>query len=134
MEVEILKGNEFIALGTKELLRRCNIEYKDDLKIKHICYDRNINKKFQYKMIRQIIHDGTLAFTIDAIIEMFYELAECKTLYKPLMDKVDLTKVVNVNYTIGDLKIKHEMVTTSKGFPGVREVFELPIYCELALE
>ena len=53
---------------------------KDDLKIKHICYDRNINKKFQYKITRQIIHDGTLAFTIDAIIEMFYELAECKTL------------------------------------------------------
>ena len=134
MNVEILKGNEFIALGRKELLRRCNIEYKDDLKIKHICYDRNINKKFQYKMIRQTVHDGTLAFTIDAIIEMFYELAECKTQYKPLIDKVDLTKIVNINYTIGDLKIKHERVTTSKGFPGVREVFELPIYCELALE
>ena len=50
------------------------------------------------------------------------------------MDNVDLSNVIGVNYTIGDLKIKSEKVSKvsdNKRFPGVREVFKLPIHCEL---
>ena len=47
---------------------------------------------------------------------------------------VDLSNVIGINYTIGDLKMKSgkvSKVSDNKRFPGVREIFELPIYCEL---
>ena len=134
MEERVIKGDKFIEIGIRESCSANNLDYNEDFEVSHINYDKDINKNFQYKIIREITHDGTLIFTKYAIVEIFYELAEGKTVYKPLVDNVDLSNVIGVNYTIGDLKIKSEKVSKvsdNKRFPGVREVFELPIHCEL---
>lgn len=134
MEARVIKGDKFIEIGIRELCSVNNLDYNKDFEVSNIKYHQDINEKFQYKIIRETTHDGTLIFTEYKIVEIFYELVECKSIYKPLMDKVDLSNVICINYTIGDLKIKSEKVSKvseNKRFPGVREIFELPIHCEL---
>lgn len=136
MESRIIKGNEFIEIGIKELCDLNNIDYNNDFEISNIKYHKDINKNFQYKIIREITHDGTLIFTKNVIIEIFYDLLNCKTIYKPLVDNIDLSSIKDINYTIGDLEIKREKVSKvsdNKKFSGIKEIFELPVYCELII-
>ena len=132
----IIKGNEFLEIGMKDFKNRelQLVLGNEKCEIEHVKYDENINENFQYKMIRIIEHDGTLLFTRQKMLEMFYELVCCKTVYDKLIKEVDSSKVKLVNYTIGDLKIESSRVSNStKGFPMIEETFELPIYCELVL-
>ena len=136
MESRIIKGNELIEIGIKELCDLNNIDYNNDFEISNIKYHKDINKKFQYKIIREITHDGTLIFTKQTIFEIFYDLICCKTIYKPLVDNIDLSSIKDINYTIGDLEIKREKVSKvsdNKKFSGIKEIFELPVYCELII-
>lgn len=133
MELKIIKGNEFIEIGIRDLCDSNNIDY-DSFEISNIKYDKDVNKNFQYKIIREITYDGTIIFAKHVITRIFYDLLQCKTIYKPLVDNIDLSSIKGINYTIGDLKIKSEKVSKisdNKSFPGIKEIFELPIYCEL---
>ena len=136
MESKIIKGNEFMEIGIRNLCDLNNIDYNNDFEISNIKYHKDINKNFQYKIIREITYDGTIIFVKHVITEIFYDLLYCKTIYKPLVNNIDLSSIKGINYTIGDLEIKREKVSKvsdNKKFSGIKEIFELPVYCELII-
>ena len=134
----IIKWNEFLEIGINDLLKRLNpqiILNDRKLELSYIKYDENINEKFQYKMIKELTHDGTLLFTEQGILEIFYELVNFRTCYEPLLDGINTSNIVSIEYTIGDLTIENKKkVMSTKGFPMIEEIFELPVYCELVLK
>ena len=137
MDSGIIKGNEFMEIGIRDLCDSNNIDYNNDFEISNIKYNKDINKNFQYKIIRGITYDGTIIFVKHVITEIFYDLLYCKTIYKPLVDNIDLSSIKGINYIIGDLEIKKEKVTKisdNKEFTVNQEIFfKLPVYCELII-
>ena len=133
MESEVLKGNDFYRSGMEHLFKQNNLEYKEGTWIHHIKYDENINENYQYKIIREVTHDGTLFFKHQKMIEMFYELVNCSTMYKPYLELKEGIK--SIKYIIGDVVIKSEYdIETNRSYPMMKNIFELPIYCEVNLE
>ena len=120
----VIKGDKFIEIGTKELFKNYDFDNKEKFKISGINYDKTVNKEFEHSIMGQITHDGTLIFTYNKMIEMFYQLIKNKIQYETLMD------IEDVECNIGDLTIKSRKISKiseDKQFPGVQEVFELPI-------
>lgn len=124
----VIKGDKFIEIGTKELFKHYDFENKENYRVSGIRYDKNVNEEFKHTIIREITHDGTLIFTYNTIIEIFYQLINERYEYKTLMSMED------VECIIGDLTIKSkrvDRVSENKKFPGVKEVFKLPICYEM---
>ena len=124
----VVKGDKFIEIGTKELLKHYDFENKENYRVSGIRYDKNVNEEFKYTIIGEVTHDGTLIFAYQKMIEMFYQLINNKYQYETLEDMED------VECIIGDLTIKSkrvDRVSENKKFPGVKEVFKLPICYEM---
>ena len=133
-KINIINGNQFIDICMKRLCTINNVEYTEGLGVQNIVYDNSVNESYQYNIIRSITHDGTLLFEINQVLEIFKELLTCKTIYKPLLEGVNSEDITMINYKIGDLTVEDEYgVKTDRPYPMVRQIFTLPISCELVM-
>lgn len=104
--------------------------YGDNLRLGHITYDQGVNEDYEYQIIRESTHDGTLFFTQNLIFESLLNLMNKQSYCKKTIQDEDLTKVKDMNYTIGDIKLESEFGVKTKFGSGVREVVTIPVKVE----
>lgn len=84
--------------------------YGEGLAVEHIKYNADVNNNFDYQVIRESTHDGTLFFTQSLVQKAVLALINKTSYYKPALEDVDISDVKDVSYEVGDLdlKISHE--------------------------
>lgn len=104
----------------------------------HIKHNPEINENYDFRIIRESTHDGTILFSIELMTDVLepvvFRSAYCKKHYSP---EEFAKKVKETNYEIGDLTV--EINFGAKEINGVSmtgqtETIYLPVKCEYILE
>lgn len=106
----------------RELFEFDGHKLKDNLVLSHIKYDPKLDNDFDYQIIRQRSHDGTLLFTRKVISEALTPLVNMETYCKKDLIEEETKNVESIIYTIGNVKLESEYdnVNSSAGeIPGV---------------
>lgn len=96
----------------------------------HITVDPDVEPEYRIYS-RKTTHDGTLIFTLEALIDAMTRLVEKRTYYKP--SEPDWSRVRDIRYTIGLARLAtvFGLVDLPCGrFPGQRERITIPVRCE----
>lgn len=117
--------NEITHLNTFEMLRRvCGLPH--GTKLAHIQYSNSLDReKFDYRIIRESTHDGTLAFEYMLIAEVLKNLINKKSYCKT--DYTD--DVVDVSYVVGDMTL-----TSKYSGDKVHQTLSIPVRCNYVRE
>jgi hypothetical protein len=104
--------------------------YGKNLRVGHITYDNKINKDYQYQIIRESTHDGTAVFTQGLIFKALSNLINKQSYYKGNISEDQLSKVKDVNYMIGDIKLETEYGVKAEFGAAIRQVVSIPVKVE----
>lgn len=95
-----------------------------DADMSHVEFDPDIEP--EYSIIRQGGNDGTLALTLNTLVDVFSGLEDRSSFYKP-------NPVIAKGYKVGWLShaIVYGRIELRCGgkYPGQRELFKLPVKC-----
>lgn len=108
--------------------------YGENLVVGHIKYDQNVNEDYQYQIIRESTHDGTLLFTQSLIFDGLVNLMNKQSYCKKTLNDDELSKVKDLNYTIGDIKLESEYGVKTKFGSGIRQIVSIPVKVEYIFE
>lgn len=74
----------------------------------HITHDKSINEDYDYQIIRELSHDGTLLFTQRVIGETLETLVNKRTYCTKDIDEEQAGKLVDIEYLVGDIRLESE--------------------------
>ena len=102
--------------------------------LNHITFNKETNNDYEYKIIRESKHDGTIMFTCNLIEEALRPLVFKTTCYKKTMpSEAELKLIKDIKYTIGEIELKRAfgevMIYGHKRF-GQTDVISIPVKCE----
>lgn len=104
-----------------------------DFRLGHIEYDESLDNDYDYQIIRSSSHDGTLIFTMQTIAEVLEPLVNRSTYCKKDLTEDQLKNVLEIDYTVGNIKIRKEYgkVTVPAGkISGLTETVSIPVRCK----
>lgn len=118
--MRIMKGDKYIECMKNYFSLKNTNSYID---FSHISYNKIANSIHDNILVKEVSHDGTLFFEIEAMAHIFTTLVNHNVL-SPTSNTINNS----VKYVIGDLLIKESAVYKGKkGFPVFNQYFELPI-------
>lgn len=107
--------------------------YEGKVALLHIKYDAKLDDDYDYQIIRQSSHDGTLLFTTLVIEEALNPLVRMESYCAKDLTEEEIKQVQSIEYTIGNIKLESEYrrVTTGAGeIPGVTDTVSIPVRCK----
>lgn len=115
------------AINTIEFISKFleNNGYPPKLQLGHIEYDSSVNEDFEFEIIREANHDGTLLFTIQLLEDVVEPIIRKRAVHKSYVNE----PLKDVTYKVGDIKLESR-------FENYRqyETVTLPIKCEYIYE
>jgi hypothetical protein len=104
--------------------------YGEGLIVGHITHNKEVNEDYQYQIIRESTHDGTVIFTMELINDSLSRLIKKESYLKGSITDDELLKLKDVHYTIGDMKLETEYGVKAKFGSGVRQKVSIPVKVE----
>lgn len=104
-----------------------------NFKLGHIYYDEKMDNDYDYQIIRQSSHDGTLIFRDQLIAKALKPLVYKETYCIKDITEEQLENVIDIEYTIGNVKLesKYGKVTVGiGGISGVTDTVSIPVRCQ----
>lgn len=101
--------------------------YGKGLGVSHIDYDNSINDDFQYHIRKEATHDGTVLFTNRLINESLLRLINKETYCKDTISSQELSKLKDIEYTIGDIKLETNKGVKTKFGAGIKQTVNIPV-------
>jgi hypothetical protein len=107
--------------------------FEGKYRLGHIKYDKSLNKDFDYQIIIELSHDGTVLFTYQVVREALKPLVN-RTIYcKKDVSEDIVDSIKDIEYTIGDIKIEktYGMINSKAGsIRGVTDKVSIPVRCK----
>lgn len=94
--------------------------YGKGLVLQHVKYDEKINESYDYQIIRQSIHDGTMLFSEMVIQESLLPLMKKESCHIDYVNK----DVKDISYLIGDITLETEFENNKQV-----DTVKIPVKC-----
>lgn len=107
--------------------------HEGELKLPHIEYDSSLDVDYDYQIIRESSHDGTMLFTLKVISEALEPLVKMESYCNKDLTEEEVHKVKKIEYTVGNIKLESEYkkVNTKVGeIPVVTNTVYIPVRCK----
>lgn len=94
--------------------------YGNGLVLQHIQYDEKVNDEYDYQIIRQSTHDGTMLFTKNVIQEALIPLMKKESCHVDYVNK----GVKDISYLVGNITVETEYKVNKQV-----DTIKIPVKC-----
>lgn len=95
--------------------------YGKGLVLQHIQYDEKVNDEYDYQIIKQSTHDGTMLFTNSIIQEVLIPLMKKESCHVDYVNK----GVKDISYIVGDISLEKSFENNKQ-----TDLVKLPVKCK----